>query len=223
MAGETPCAEPHAGCCGGWRLETSGYPIMPEYSQGVGTVGAAILKNGEQLTIDQVLSGLMNGEKATKQSWSANRALSAINALCWNRKGNDFSTVKINDLKQRFIETANLSSKQKDVEVLNIMTKQGVLFNEYQFIELFLDGRMKGQTTLEVFKIIKKLLSSEPESEEEFLFTDPHGVRMAIYKMDLLVKYIDEKFHDYILVVRKSRSPPSLLLRRIADGTRRSS
>ena len=24
---ETPCAEPHAGCCGGWRLDTSGYPI----------------------------------------------------------------------------------------------------------------------------------------------------------------------------------------------------
>jgi tetratricopeptide (TPR) repeat protein len=24
---ETPCADPHAGCCGGWRLETSGYPI----------------------------------------------------------------------------------------------------------------------------------------------------------------------------------------------------
>ena len=27
---ETPCAEPHAGCCGGWRLETSGYPILCE-------------------------------------------------------------------------------------------------------------------------------------------------------------------------------------------------
>jgi hypothetical protein len=25
---ETPCADPHAGCCGGWRLETSGYPII---------------------------------------------------------------------------------------------------------------------------------------------------------------------------------------------------
>lgn len=25
---ETPCADPHAGCCGGWGLETSGYPIM---------------------------------------------------------------------------------------------------------------------------------------------------------------------------------------------------
>ena len=25
---ETPCAEPHAGCCGGWRLDTSGYPII---------------------------------------------------------------------------------------------------------------------------------------------------------------------------------------------------
>ncbi|MEJ1417286.1 MAG: hypothetical protein RPU91_09370, partial [Candidatus Sedimenticola sp. (ex Thyasira tokunagai)] len=24
---ETPCAEPHAGCCGGWGLETPGYPI----------------------------------------------------------------------------------------------------------------------------------------------------------------------------------------------------
>lgn len=24
---EPPCAEPHAGWCGGWRLNTSGYPI----------------------------------------------------------------------------------------------------------------------------------------------------------------------------------------------------
>mgnify|MGYP004398951571 CR=1 FL=1 len=29
---ETPCAEPHAGCCGGWRLDTSGYPIIRHYS-----------------------------------------------------------------------------------------------------------------------------------------------------------------------------------------------
>lgn len=26
---EPPCAEPHAGWCGGWRLDTSGYPINP--------------------------------------------------------------------------------------------------------------------------------------------------------------------------------------------------
>lgn len=25
---EPPCAEPHAGWCGGWRLDTSGYPII---------------------------------------------------------------------------------------------------------------------------------------------------------------------------------------------------
>lgn len=25
---ETPCADPHAGCCGSWRLETSGSPII---------------------------------------------------------------------------------------------------------------------------------------------------------------------------------------------------
>jgi len=28
MLTETPCAEPHAGCCGDWGLETPGYPIM---------------------------------------------------------------------------------------------------------------------------------------------------------------------------------------------------
>ena len=28
IPGETPCADPHAGCCGGWGLETPGYPIM---------------------------------------------------------------------------------------------------------------------------------------------------------------------------------------------------
>ena len=26
---ETPCADPHAGCCGDWGLDTPGYPIMP--------------------------------------------------------------------------------------------------------------------------------------------------------------------------------------------------
>ena len=24
---ETPCADPHAGCCGGWGIQTTGYPI----------------------------------------------------------------------------------------------------------------------------------------------------------------------------------------------------
>ena len=24
---ETPCADPYAGCCGGWGLDTPGYPI----------------------------------------------------------------------------------------------------------------------------------------------------------------------------------------------------
>ena len=28
IPGETPCADPHAGCCGGWGLESPGYPIM---------------------------------------------------------------------------------------------------------------------------------------------------------------------------------------------------
>ena len=27
-AREAPRADPHAGCCGGWGLETPGYPIM---------------------------------------------------------------------------------------------------------------------------------------------------------------------------------------------------
>ena len=27
MLNETPCEEPHAGCCGDWGLETPGYPI----------------------------------------------------------------------------------------------------------------------------------------------------------------------------------------------------
>ena len=27
MVNEPPCAEPHAGWCGGWRVEASGYPI----------------------------------------------------------------------------------------------------------------------------------------------------------------------------------------------------
>jgi hypothetical protein len=40
---ETPCAEPHAGCCGGCRLETSGYPIMHNILL-IGMVNILILK-----------------------------------------------------------------------------------------------------------------------------------------------------------------------------------
>jgi len=29
---ETPRAEPHAGCCGGWGRKTPGYPIVPKSS-----------------------------------------------------------------------------------------------------------------------------------------------------------------------------------------------
>jgi hypothetical protein len=35
---KTYCAEPHAGCCGGWGLKTSGYPIScARCSYGVNT------------------------------------------------------------------------------------------------------------------------------------------------------------------------------------------
>ena len=27
---ETPCADPHAGCCGGWGIKTPGYPIRAD-------------------------------------------------------------------------------------------------------------------------------------------------------------------------------------------------
>ena len=29
---ETPCAETHAGCCGGWGRETPGYPISNSHA-----------------------------------------------------------------------------------------------------------------------------------------------------------------------------------------------
>ena len=36
-AKEAPRADPHAGCCGGWGLETPGYPIMhPFYPVNIG-------------------------------------------------------------------------------------------------------------------------------------------------------------------------------------------
>ena len=28
MLNEAPCAEPHAGCCGDWGVESPGYPII---------------------------------------------------------------------------------------------------------------------------------------------------------------------------------------------------
>ena len=34
---EAPRADPHAGCCGGWGLNTPGYPIqVSRYAAGVG-------------------------------------------------------------------------------------------------------------------------------------------------------------------------------------------
>ena len=28
---ETPCADPHAGCCGDWGLDTPGYPMYAQH------------------------------------------------------------------------------------------------------------------------------------------------------------------------------------------------
>lgn len=33
---ETPCADPHAGCCGDWGLDTPGYPILRRLERHIG-------------------------------------------------------------------------------------------------------------------------------------------------------------------------------------------
>ncbi|EOV3440312.1 hypothetical protein ACOW85_003902, partial [Vibrio parahaemolyticus] len=52
---EPPCAEPHAGWCGGWRLDTSGYPISCqtqgfnlEFITALPTLSLCVLKNSNQ-------------------------------------------------------------------------------------------------------------------------------------------------------------------------------
>ena len=61
--------------------------VMPEYSQGCCNDGAAILRDGKQLTIEEILYGLREGEKATKILLSANSALLKINNICWEKGG----------------------------------------------------------------------------------------------------------------------------------------
>ncbi|MEM5554100.1 hypothetical protein WNY51_04255 [Pseudocolwellia sp. AS88] len=45
MVNEPPCAEPHAGWCGGWRLDTSGYPIYTFLTHRLLTLKANLTNN----------------------------------------------------------------------------------------------------------------------------------------------------------------------------------
>jgi hypothetical protein len=56
---ETPCADPHAGCCGGWGLETLGYPII-----------TVIIDFGEALRswrFDSILTGYHRADLVCQQ------------------------------------------------------------------------------------------------------------------------------------------------------------
>jgi len=64
---ETPRADPHAGCCGGWGLNTPGYPIRPRLGQrgpasyGVMASSAPVVDNETVGTIVAGLVGPLHG------------------------------------------------------------------------------------------------------------------------------------------------------------------
>jgi hypothetical protein len=59
IPGETPCADPHAGCCGGWGLETLGYPIITVMND----IGEALRSCG----FDFILTGYHRADIACQQ------------------------------------------------------------------------------------------------------------------------------------------------------------
>jgi hypothetical protein len=71
---------------------------VSEFTQGVCDDGAAILKDGKQLTIEQILTGLNRAEAIARSGHQKLNAFTEINAMCWAAKGKGQATLDINDV-----------------------------------------------------------------------------------------------------------------------------
>lgn len=71
---------------------------MSEFTQGVSSDGAAILRDGSPLTIEQVITALYRAEAVAKNGHKKLDAFNEINALCWNAKGSGKTEIPVNQV-----------------------------------------------------------------------------------------------------------------------------
>lgn len=58
--------------------------VMPEYTKGICHHGITIFRDGKQMTAEEILHGLREGEKAARSNYHANQTLNKINDFCWD-------------------------------------------------------------------------------------------------------------------------------------------
>jgi hypothetical protein len=71
---------------------------MSEFTQGVCADGAAILRDGEMLTPEQIITALNRAERIAISSNKKITDFNQVNAICWNAKGQGKTEIAINDV-----------------------------------------------------------------------------------------------------------------------------
>lgn len=71
---------------------------MSEFTQGVCDDGAAILRDGKQLTIEEILIGLNRAEALAKNARKKLNAFKNINNMCWKAKVRGEKEITVNEI-----------------------------------------------------------------------------------------------------------------------------
>ena len=71
---------------------------MSEFTQGVCEDGAVILKDGEPLTPEQIISALYRAQDIYASGSQKLDAFEHINSLCWNAKGMGKKEISIDEV-----------------------------------------------------------------------------------------------------------------------------
>ena len=73
---------------------------MSEFTQGVCGDGAAILRDGEPLTPEQIITALHTAQAIARSGHKKLNAFNEVNAMCWKAKGKGKIEIPINDVLQ---------------------------------------------------------------------------------------------------------------------------
>ena len=71
---------------------------MSEFTQGICGDGAVILRDGEPLTPEQIITALNRAQAIARRGVKKLNAFTEINAMCWNAKGKGMTEIAINDV-----------------------------------------------------------------------------------------------------------------------------